>query len=714
MKTAAKTIIPPKKAAKILSQGLEETPLLTLKLAAHLALANNKLVPEGLSQESKCFLEALDINPSLLDRPDGVKGLEFFSLSKEDLERLQQLGKDWKEANTVQMGNKLFIDLSDPLWLSEVFEYLPRQGRNKQQAKEEKADWLTRTQFFTPTWVAEQLAKRALPSGDEIVLDPACGGGHLLLAALKRLMHLQSAKKKLSPIESLEEILAEQLYGADIDETMLALSRFALFIFLGRQYPSKTSLLNKLNLRLLPSPIGSLDQSNWPVEFFDAIIMNPPYQSSRTMDGALSHYLKERYPRAKNDLYAGFLEMALNLLKEGGRLSTICQKSFFSIARYKALRLHLIEKATFEYVDALGPGIFDTCPGEKVNTAIISLQKREQRKQGKQTDKANESFIYRENNEERTIEFASLLKTSQAITGFPYIFSMVDGATAFFQKYQSLGELEAEGRVFLTNGLFTCNNKLFIKDKEELEKLVLLGEEKAADYVPYDKGGGQKWFHDTRLRLKWQGNGDLIRCYRKERGQSESLPGESHYFQPGLTYSYIGTSGFRARLLSQDAVFDISSSAIFCKDKAIDLLALLAFLNSSLSIYLLGKLNPTINFQIGDLRRLPIKLPDPASGNELRKLAHSCIELIKEQTISRQKSFVDRGESNAKSATKSDTRCDQNRLPQPDYERSLLEMERQHQLRIDELIFDLYEVAPKNRDDFSQDKWVLSSRTWKF
>lgn len=277
---------------------------------------------------------------------------------------------------------------------------------------------------------------------------------------------------------------------------------------------------------------------------------------------------------------------------------------------------------------------------------------------------------------------------------------MADGAAAYFEKHQSLGDLEEEGRVLLTNGLFTCNNKLFIKDKEELARLVHLGQDKAEDYVPYDKGGGQKWFHDTRLRLKWQGNGDLIRRYRKERGQSESLPGESHYFQPGLTYSYIGTSGFRARLLSPEAVFDISSSAIFCKDKAIDLLALLAFLNSSLSIYLLSKLNPTINFQIGDLRRLPIKLPDRASGDELSKLAHCCVELVKEQARSREKSAVQI------SGTK--TKCEQDFI-----EKDFIETERKHQLRIDELVFDLYQVPQKNRAEYSQDKWVLSSRILK-
>jgi hypothetical protein len=76
--------------------------------------------------------------------------------------------------------------------------------------------------------------------------------------------------------------------------------------------------------------------------------------------------------------------------------------------------------------------------------------------------------------------------------------------------------------------------------------------------VPYDKGGGQKWYHQTSYRLFWPDNGDSIRQYRKERGQSRALPFEEYYFKPGLTYSYIATPASK-RLLSENSIFDIAS-----------------------------------------------------------------------------------------------------------------------------------------------------------
>ena len=45
---------------------------------------------------------------------------------------------------------------------------------------------------------------------------------------------------------------------------------------------------------------------------YDVILMNPPYGNMTT---ATKDYLKNNYPRTKNDLYAAFIEMTLNLTK---------------------------------------------------------------------------------------------------------------------------------------------------------------------------------------------------------------------------------------------------------------------------------------------------------------------------------------------------------------------------------------------------------------
>src|SRR5215470_13985113 len=125
----------------------------------------------------------------------------------------------------------------------------------------------------------------------------------------------------------------------------------------------------------------------------------------------------------------------------------------------------------------------------------------------------------------------------------------------------------------------------------------------------------------------WQGHGDQIRRYRKERGQSVSLPGEDFYFKPGVTYSYIGTRGFKARLLSPGSVFDIASSAVFSRQE--DHLYLVGFLNSALVRYIMSILNPTINFQIGDLRRIPFRKPSEKIRLRIRALSKEAVEMAK-------------------------------------------------------------------------------------
>src|SRR5262249_47390131 len=138
-----------------------------------------------------------------------------------------------------------------------------------------------------------------------------------------------------------------------------------------------------------------------------------------------------------------------------------------------------------------------------------------------------------------------------------------------------------------------------------------------------------KWYRTTPYLLHWGKDGAAIREYRAKRGQSRKLPGERFYFQTGVTYSYIGTKGFRARLLSPNAIFDIASSAVF--SEVLDPLYLLGFLNSSFVRFLLGVLNPTINFQIGDLRRLPLAMPDGSAQKAVAAKAATAVDLA--QTI---------------------------------------------------------------------------------
>lgn len=78
--------------------------------------------------------------------------------------------------------------------------------------------------------------------------------------------------------------------------------------------------------------------------------------------------------------------------------------------------------------------------------------------------------------------------------------------------------------------------------------------------------------------------------------------GKSHYFKEGVTWTFISSSNFSARYSSPGFVFDVSGSTFFVNSPR----AFTAFLCSKISETVLKMLNPTLNFQVGNIKSLPI------------------------------------------------------------------------------------------------------------
>lgn len=527
------------------------------------------------------------------------------------------------------------------------------------------------TQWFTPEWICEFLVDETL--SDEFrgemghtFLDPSCGAGHVLVAALRALARQEQCKAKdhkgpVSNSSDSELRLANALnsiYGLDIDPLMIELSGFALYLesrkllsaninfqppklyTWGTEY--NTNELGTLQLGAkqnqhdspLFSPLdGSAITAKDLPKHFTCIAGNPPYLGHRMMPARLSSYLKQHYPAAQYDLYAAFLTLAERLTQEGGRFAFVCQQSFLSIQRYAKLRTELECSCNLSAVASLGAGAFAAKAGEKSNNAIVVFEKIDgAAKSGAQLHDKSSSLRYwplLDAEDKLTAEVKGLKHLSPSMIEKSAKSSFATGkatmwcAPEIMRIFEEFPPLQSESTsITCVNGLFTCDNKRFVKHYSEVM------ESDRGEYVPYDKGGGHKWFRTTPYLLHWRHDGEEIRNFRKSRGQSASLPGENFYFKEGVTYSYIGTKGFKARLLSPSSVFDIASSAIF--SEKIDNMYLVAFLNSALSCYMLGAMNPTINFQIGDLRRLPFAHSSQPRTSLLCELAAEAVALARE------------------------------------------------------------------------------------
>lgn len=639
---------------------------------------------------------ALAVGQLIRRLQDQVKPGAFQKIQVNAIKCLEKhLNTEEKQASTV----------SDPLFTAWVYQYLIHQS--EKELKRRKTDILHSpfyTKWFTPSWIAEFLVTESITDSGQTFVDPAAGAGHILVPALARTVNflLANGNKKQQAVQT---AIADLIFGFEIDAELAEASNFSLYLA-SRDIDERVSLPvanvftvesvgGSLVLGSLNSAKASLtaagnckrmEPSLLPSKF-QALAANPPYMSLRNMPKHQAEFLKQYYPLSKYDLYSAFLELSINMLEQNARASLICQQSVLSIARFKPLRKLLEQKCQFETIVQLGSGSFPTRSGEKVNNAIITLRRVKTLESSDCSAKKTSAnlqyarILYPE--EKRHAEAIGIRAVLESVESTAFLAQSESqkvlapwcpsAVLELFEKHAPLQNNRAG--IVVVNGLFTCNNKLFVKKFDDVPV------DERHEYVPYDKGGGRKWFHSTPYLLHWQSDGDVIREYRASRGQSRSLPGEDYYFKPGITYSYIGTQGFKARLLSPESIFDIASSSVFTPDHL--RMYMLGFMNSSLVRFLMGVLNPTINFQIGDLRRLPFAHPDALTQFEVSKLAQEAVELAK-----------------AIEGLQADT----NNSEFLSYAKA---REQLIQKEVDRLVFALYKIPARVQKQILQDPWVV-------
>jgi len=103
---------------------------------------------------------------------------------------------------------------------------------------------------------------------------------------------------------------------------------------------------------------------------FDVVLMNPPFGAASV---GSKDYIKDAYPRTKNDLYAAFVERGLELLREGGYLGAITSRTGFFLTSFRKWREEiLLQEAHLVTLADLGYGVLDTA---MVETAAYVLEK---------------------------------------------------------------------------------------------------------------------------------------------------------------------------------------------------------------------------------------------------------------------------------------------------------------------------------------------------
>jgi type II restriction/modification system DNA methylase subunit YeeA len=342
---------------------------------------------------------------------------------------------------------------------------------------------------------------------------------------------------------------------------------------------------------------------------YQVVVANPPYMGIRGLNDELREFSVYQYPNSKSDLFAMFIERGLDLVLITGYNAMVTMESWMFLSSYESMRLNLINRSTIlsmVHMPYLGRGgtsmgiSFGTC------ATIIKNQKNENSKgfysciRYFETDEKGVPRSFPVQNERLATASAADFKK---IPGAPIAYWASDRVREVFERSKLLGDISSPRQ-----GMATSDNERFVrkwfevninkigfglKNKNDAHKSKYL-------WFPYNKGGNYR---------KWYGNNeDIIRfdesSYKILKSLGNHCPSEKFYFNDAITWTFISSANFGVRLSDSGAVFDVAGSSVFPpNDKKYLILGLMC---SKLSIEFMSILNPTLNFQVGNIKTLPI------------------------------------------------------------------------------------------------------------
>ncbi|MBX9724655.1 MAG: N-6 DNA methylase [Candidatus Obscuribacterales bacterium] len=476
-------------------------------------------------------------------------------------------------------------------------------------------------------------------SASEIkIIDPACGAGHILLRAFHLFLQLHSSESH-SIEEAVRTILKTNLHGCDLDTEALWVCAFSLVLkatSIARiEFDFTLNLADASSLQKNTKSgleIGSLSREHAAphllAETYHAVVANPPYIGRRLMDRRLKQFLKDEYPSAQHDISAAFLLRALELCGKSGKVAFITQSSLIYLPSYGNLRKEFISRKIVDAVIELGPGVFPLAAGEKINSMLIVLNHDDANDKTKFLDltesddkyssllSACRSYDNEEINEAGCAENREASNAGFNSTSNCFIEREADDFLAFrgysfnYKFPAILAEILSKSKELskfaeVKQGLATSDNNRFIRYGWDVP-----AQEIGKRWQPYVKGAGsERWHAPCQTVLDWGENGKAIKdavelSYPYLKGKvAWVVKNEQYYFRKGLTFSFVSTGNFAVRRMNAGSIFDVAGSALFCEDSLESLL--LAYLNSSFSALCAQALNPTFNFQVGDIKLIP-------------------------------------------------------------------------------------------------------------
>jgi hypothetical protein len=389
-----------------------------------------------------------------------------------------------------------------------------------------------------------------------------------------------------------------------------------------------------------------LDQAEMLCQRYHVVVTNPPYMGGRQMNSDLKKFAEDQYHISKADLFAMFMDRGFTLALSNGIVAMVTMQSWMFLSSFEDLRTTLLSTKTLLSMAHLGPRAFDTIGGEVVQaTSFVAANcllphapaTFLRLTDGRSESEKAEQFVTALTSSARTCIFHVSAQEFTTIPGSPLAYWASERLRAAFGKRGPLSAT-APSRP----GLQTGDNPSFVRLWFEVDyHNIGSGFESRADaaasglkWFPYNKGGAfRRWYGNCEFVLDWLNDGERIKRRKADDLASGKITAnnskcwnQGYYFRPSTSWSKVSGSDFAARFYPAGFVFDIAGCSVFFDSAETSCFAT-GFLNSKVTKALVGTLSETINFEAGNIAKLPF--PNDMDNGSQSYIPRQLIELSK-------------------------------------------------------------------------------------
>ena len=367
---------------------------------------------------------------------------------------------------------------------------------------------------------------------------------------------------------------------------------------------------------------------------YDVVITNPPYMGLRNMSSKLFKYVMSNHSMTKQDLFGVFMKVCLdNYGKRKSLVAMITQHVWMFTSGFEKFRSELYKRHNISSMIHLGTRSFEDISGEVVQTcAFILNNSRVKGYKANYHRLVNETSAYAK--EEAFLSNKNRFYKSDdnflQVSGIPVCYWLSDKIFSIFSNYSKIGDVSNTRQ-----GLKTSDDRRFVRLFFEVDvnkiakdiKSLVQASKSSFKWFWLNKGGQIKWYGNNVYLINWENDGKEVKEYAKQiaGSYSKNITAIDAYFKKCISWSQISMSKPSFRYIPTGYIFASAGPSLFVNDETLQWY-IIALLNSKVTHKILEAINPTINFGVRDILKIPFVMNDNIVGI-VSENAMQCVEI---------------------------------------------------------------------------------------